>query len=163
MSEPLPIVTLFNYHWHTTQQLLDSTANLSVESYHEHSGYGQGSLHDIFFHLLRVDNSWRIGLESGKQQAGFQPSDFLDLAAIRAGFAAEQVAWSALLGSLSAEDLLEPLALTNWRGDPMVLIRWRVFQQVILHGMQHHAELAQLLTIKGQSPGNIDFLFYQGV
>ena len=38
---------------------------------------------------------------------------------------------------------------------------WRVLQHLILHGMQHHAELAQLLTAKGQSPGNLDFIFFQ--
>jgi hypothetical protein len=27
--------------------------------------------------------------------------------------------------------------------------------------MQHHAELALLLTQKGKSPGDIDFIFYE--
>jgi len=35
-------------------------------------------------------------------------------------------------------------------------------QHLILHGMQHHTEIAQLLTLKGQSPGDIDFIFYEG-
>jgi uncharacterized damage-inducible protein DinB len=39
--------------------------------------------------------------------------------------------------------------------------RWRVLQHLALHGMQHATEIAQLLTVKGQSPGDIDFIFYR--
>ncbi len=33
--------------------------------------------------------------------------------------------------------------------------------QLVLHGMQHHAELALMLTQKGKPPGDIDFIFYK--
>ncbi|MCA9871854.1 MAG: hypothetical protein KC487_15925 [Anaerolineae bacterium] len=54
------------------------------------------------------------------------------------------------------------MTLINWRGDPWTMPLWRVLQHLILHGMQHHTELAQLLTAEGQSPGDIDLLFYRG-
>ena len=38
--------------------------------------------------------------------------------------------------------------------------RWQVLYHVVLHGMQHHAEIAALLTDQGLSPGDIDFIFY---
>jgi uncharacterized damage-inducible protein DinB len=53
------------------------------------------------------------------------------------------------------------MELINRRGDIFPTPRWRVLQHLVLHGMQHHSELAQLLTAKGQSPGNIDFIFYE--
>jgi hypothetical protein len=38
--------------------------------------------------------------------------------------------------------------------------RWQVLHHVVLHGMQHHAEIAAQLTSQGLSPGDIDFVFY---
>jgi uncharacterized damage-inducible protein DinB len=39
---------------------------------------------------------------------------------------------------------------------------WRILQHVILHGMQHASEIAKRLTEFGHSPGNIDFIYFQG-
>lgn len=154
--------TLFAYHWHTTTRLLDSAEKLSDAAYHENPGYGHGSLHDLFFHLFRTDKSWLAALESGKQTAGVKPDDYADRAALCAGFAETQAAWQNYLDALTAEQIEGKVELQNWRGDKMTLPLWRILQHLAFHGMQHHTEIAQLLTAKGQSPGDIDFLFYRG-
>jgi hypothetical protein len=38
--------------------------------------------------------------------------------------------------------------------------RWLVLHHLLLHGMQHHAELAQLPTLQARSPGDMDFIFH---
>ena len=154
--------TLFAYHWHTTQQLIAKAKNLSEADQHDDSGYAHGSVYDLFFHLLQTDRGWRIGLESGKQQSGIQKEDVPDLAALQAEFEREAAAWQAHLDGYSAEEIEGTVDLVNWRGEQMTFSLWRILQHLILHGMQHHAELAQLLTEKGHSPSSIDFVFYRG-
>ncbi len=152
--------TLFAYHWHTTATLLACAARLPEADYRAHPGYGHGSIHDLFYHLLRTDQGWRLALETGRQLSPSRPEDYPELASLQAGFAAEQAAWETMLAGLSPEEIEAEVELINWRGDAIRLRRWRILQHLVLHGMQHHAELAQLLTAQGQSPGNIDFLFF---
>ena len=55
-----------------------------------------------------------------------------------------------LSGSLSDGDIAGEVELTNWRGDRLKLPHWRV--------LQHHADLARLLTARGRSQRDFDFL-----
>jgi uncharacterized damage-inducible protein DinB len=151
---------LFAYHWHTTHQLMECAARLNEAEYKQNPGYGHGSIHDLLFHLLRTDTSWRLGLETGRQLSPLKAEDFPTLQALQAGFAQEQQIWEAFLNGLSEGEIEEPMDLKNWRGETLYIPRWRILQHLILHGMQHHSELAQLLTAKDQSPGNIDFIFF---
>lgn len=153
--------TLFAYRWHLTARLMEGAAQLSEADYKDNPGYSQGSIHDLLFHLLRTDRNWRVSLESGQRPEPLRPEDYAGLQALRAGFEREQAAWQALLDALSAEAIESDVSLTNWRGDTLTMPRWRFLQHVVLHGMQHYADLAHWLTVKGQSPGNIDFLFFQ--
>ena len=154
--------TLFNYQWHTTRRLLASAGNLETATYHENPGFGHGSIHDLFVHLLRAGSGWRIALETGQQQPGLRREDLPDLPAVKAGFETEATAWGALLEQLTDDQIIAEVTLTNWRGEPWTFPLWRVLQHLNLHAMQHHTELAQLLTAQGQSPGDIDFIFYRG-
>lgn len=153
--------TLFAFHWHTTDRLMKRAVNLSQQEYYENPGYGHGSIHDLLFHILRTDQGWRITLQTGKQLTGVEAKNFPDLESLQTGFANEKEAWDELLGGLSAVQIEEEIELTNWRGDVYAFTRWRILQHIVLHGMQHHTELAQLLTARGQSPRDIDFIFYQ--
>ena len=153
--------TLFAYHWHTTRQLMQCAERLSAADYMENPGYGHGSIHDLFSHLLRSVTRWRQTLESGQQPASWGGEAYPNLEILQAGFASEQAAWEAYLSGLSEAEINEALELTNRRGELLTTTRWRVLEHVVLHGMQHHSELAQLLTAKGQSPGNIDFIYFK--
>ena len=162
MSSQTHLQTLFTYHWRTTQRMIECAAKLSDDDYTAHPSYGHGSIHNLLFHLLRTITGWRAALETGRQQAPISPEEYTSLAALQAGFSAEQAAWQQILDTLSDAEIDAELDLINWRGDVWKIARWRVLHHLVLHGMQHHAELAQLLTDKGQSPGDIDFIFFRG-
>lgn len=161
MDDRERLATLFSYHWHTTSHLLGVAGRLSAADYHAAPDYGHGSVHGLFFHLLQATRSWRAALLTGRQQSGILPEDYPDLAAVRAGLAAEQLAWNDYLSGLSDEAIAGLAELTNWRGEAFVVPRWRILHHIVLHGMQHHSEIARLLTDHGQAPGNLDFIFYR--
>jgi len=151
---------LFDYHWHTCFRLLDLAAKLSEEEYQGNPGSGPRSPHALLLHLLQTDWAWRRAMETGQQQAPLPAEGFPNLLAVRGGFQAEKAAWQIYLDGLSPESVEGEITLTTRRGNGVDFPRWRILQHVILHGMQHHSELARTLTGYGHSPGDIDFIFY---
>ena len=146
--------TLFAYHWHTNQRLLEATAKLASAALHADPGLGRRSIHSLWVHLLNAARTYRLGQETGRRPSPLDPATLPDLAALQAGFAQEQTDWQAMLDSLSAEAIEGTVTVD------FAVPRWHLLQQVILHGMQHHTELAQALTEQGQSPGDLDFIFF---
>ncbi|HPH98547.1 MAG TPA: DinB family protein [Anaerolineaceae bacterium] len=156
----LQMQTKFNYHFHVHFRLLECAGRLSEADLMANPGYGYGSIHQILSHVVRADRYLRTGLETGLQPAHLPPDYFPTLEALVEGSKEEEKAWQDYLGSLTSEDITAEYSLTSRRGETSILPRWQMMEHVIYHGMQHHSELAQLLTLKGQSPGNIDFLFF---
>jgi uncharacterized damage-inducible protein DinB len=146
--------TLFDYHWHTTKQLISSAESLGQADYHD-------GIHEILFHILRADHGWRVALSTGAQQTPLSSEAYPDLQTLQSGFESEKIAWQKYLGALSDDDIQAEINLKRANGEEMTFLIWRILQHVVMHGMQHHAEIAQFLTEKGQSPGNIDFLFFR--
>lgn len=153
--------TLFDYHWYTNQILMDSAAKLTEADYYRNPENSPDSIHEILFHILRADHGWLKAIQTGGQQLPISENEYPDLVSLKTGFKNEQTDWSELLSSLTEDEIKTKITLTRLNGDEMVFLRWRILQHVIIHGMQHHSEIAQLLTFYGQSPGDIDFLFFQ--
>ncbi|MEZ4511787.1 MAG: DinB family protein [Chloroflexota bacterium] len=147
--------TLFAYHWHTTHRLLEL-----VEKVAETAVFP--TCHRTLSHLLSTNYSYRTALETSQQPAHLAADQFPTLDSLKTGFLDEQSKWNTLLASLSDDTIAGSADLTTLRGHTIRFARWRILQQVLLHGMQHHAELAQLLTEQGHSPGDLDFIFFQG-
>lgn len=148
--------TLFDFHWHTTIKLVNDAINISGEN----DNTGNGTIYSIAAHLLRVDVSWRHAIEHGAYQHGIKPSDYPDLTSLIRGFEAEREAWRAMLAALSPEAIEGNITLTDWSKRKMTVGLWQLLHHVLMHGMQHHSEIAELLTQKGHSPGDIDLLFF---
>jgi uncharacterized damage-inducible protein DinB len=156
------VQTLFGYHYWANARVLANAAKVSPADYLATTDYSHGSLHNLLFHLLRADNVWRHVCQERKAPAApLQPDDFPDVEAIRARWQEEERAMRQFLASLSSEEMERTVEVTNWRGGTMSMQMWRMLVQVILHGMQHRSEIAQLLTKYGQSPGDLDFILYK--
>ena len=154
--------TQFAYHWHTNKQLLETAVQLDAAEQKEENEYGRGGIYSLFLHLFQADHGWRRALQTGKQIEVAGQETYPDLAALQAAFAEETAAWDAFLEELSAGEIEDMIELTSLRNTQFTAPRWRILQHILFHGMQHHTELAQLLTAKGHSPGDIDFLFFRG-
>jgi uncharacterized damage-inducible protein DinB len=48
--------------------------------------------------------------------------------------------------------------LSGELSDPIA--RWHMVMQMVTHGAQHRSEAAAVLTAYGESPGDLDFLFF---
>jgi uncharacterized damage-inducible protein DinB len=152
--------TLFAYQNATMKRLLTCAAQLDETDYREHPGFGHGSLHDIFVHILAASWIWRTMLETG-QMARFSRRRFPDRASLQAQFELELAGWQAYLDQLDPAELEQTFSFTTPWGKEYNIPLWQLLQHLILHGMQHAAEIAHLLTLKGQSPGDIDLILYE--
>lgn len=68
----------------------------------------------------------------------------------------------AYLASLTEDDLSQPLAYVTTAGRPFSSTLWHILVHVVNHGTQHRAEIAQVLTQLGHSPGDLDMILYDG-
>lgn len=142
----------FKYHFDTTLKLIDLARLLPEKE--------QTAVLSIFFHVLLADGAWRSGL-SGIKFTRPNPEDYPSLDSIRHAFEQEKASWMALLAGLTDEKIESQFERTNMRGEKQTAYVWKALHQVLYHGMQHHSELAVILTNAGHSPGNIDFIFYE--
>jgi uncharacterized damage-inducible protein DinB len=114
------------------------------------------------FHILAADHGWRVAIESGVQKPGLKAEAYPDIAALKNLLAEESLAWRDYLARLGDEDLNSNIKLKTLRGRERIFPQWRILIHVLLHGMQHQSELAQLLSEQDLSPGDIDFIFFSG-
>lgn len=155
------LTTAAGYHHWATNRILEGAGQLQDTDYRAPGAQGGRSVHDALFHMLRVDHVWRTVCERpGQPFTPLAPEDHPDVASIRAAWASEAEALSALLARLSDDELAAVVEIRDWRGQTSRIERWRTLFQMLLHGMQHRSELAQFLTEHGHSPGDIDFIIY---
>ena len=162
MSSKEQFGRLFAYHWFTLDRLLTLTSQLEDKVIHAQTGYGRGSIFELFYHILQTDQAWRMGMQAGRRvPTKFKKEDFASLEDLWLGVKTERVEWDAFLADMTPEDYDGIINLVDRSGQVNPILRWRIFQHVSLHGMQHFAEIAHLLTIQGKSPGDIDFIFFE--
>ena len=157
MSYKKQYQTLFAYHAATFNQLLDCAEQLPGADDAQQEAEQDSSIHNTLFHVLYWHNLWRLGIAGDNSGSGLQAGDFQDVTALRSGMAEEAAKWQQLLEHLQ-EDEFEQERTVIGSTFPI----WRILQHLLLHGMQHHSEVAEQLTRSGHSPGGLDFIWYTG-
>ena len=156
-------IVLFSYHWEVIDKLLKLSMNISDIDYKKHSCLNNRSIHELWFHLLRADHAWRLGLENGKVNFSSIIDEYPNLISIINGFEAERKEWDRFLLNMDNSIIDTTINMIRSNGEKYTFVFWRILEHVLLHGMQHLSEISQLLTEKGFSPGNIDFVFYREI
>lgn len=154
------IAFMFSYHFDTTMRLLSAAEESWIVLGAQEPAVGGRSIPDLLFHILDTDRGWRIGIETGRRPERWTRDDFPGLPDLRRALQSERGAWGQLLADLTEDEIGEGVEIASRPGRVLSVGRWKVMHHVLLHGMQHHSEIAAQLTAAGRSPGDIDFIFY---
>lgn len=146
-------------------RIFDAAARLSEQQYQAENSHSHGNLHALLCHVLRVDNIWRNVVATPLQPfKPLAPEAYPDLASVRAAWEQEDQALAAFLAGLTDETLGGRIPVRDPQsGDIQTTASTTPLVQIFMHGMQHWTEAAAILTGYGQSPGNLDFVYTEGV
>lgn len=153
--------TLYSYDAHATTKIFEAAARLSPEQLEQSiPGHSHGGIRSTLFHLLRAMTVWRSSFDGDRVRVMLSPADFPTLDSIFARWREESDKMRAYVDRLTEEQIAEVHVFNRPPGSEQRIVTWHMLQQVALHGMQHRAECAAMLTALGHSPGDLDFIYF---
>ena len=152
---------LFNYGAWADQRILDATAGLTPEQFLAQTDPNGKSVRDILVHMLGAAWIWRMRLQHGAAPTRLlDPADFPTFGALAERWREEQAGWNAYVRGLVDDEVNRPVLYRNTKGDLFEAVMWQILLHVVNHSTQHRAEVAQILTGYGCSPGDLDMIVF---
>lgn len=150
-------------HWVMTR-VLDYADAVTPEQLVAESDLPWGSIRNQLAHVMDVHRrwlNWADGTMTGEEayQLSVDYADYPSVDSLRELWAPIQEQTERFLGRMTPEDLQREL---SYRSEDFgfAIPVGKVMTHIVLHSMQHWAEAATELTRLGQSPGDIDYIFY---
>lgn len=155
------LLRMYEYDHQINSLLLDCAAKVTPEQWDAPHEYGQGSLHQIMYHLLRVEQGW-LYLCQHHERIKDRPSiEALPTVESLRAYSEEIYATTRVfLEGLSEEDIASSFTIREPDGEEDTAVMWHILTHVLYHSAQHRSEIAALLTSYDQSPGDLDFLYF---
>jgi uncharacterized damage-inducible protein DinB len=156
MTGVMVIQKLYDYHYWATALLLDKAATVSEADYHAPTEFSEGGLHHTLFHSYETDWAWGMGCRTGEIPPDLPPTTLPTLETLRAAWQQDEQIMRAYLATLDDADLTKEITFHEPDGKTFTRTLYLILMHIVLHGHQHRAEVAALLTRYGASPGDLD-------
>lgn len=165
------IKLLYGYNEWADARILTACAKVSAEQYAApmNIGSGRGGLRETMVHIL--DSMWqdRITLqgfynEPLENEAAYDATElhedaFPTFEALRERWMIEQREMRACLDTLT-DEMLDSTMRYVIPGIVRERVMWQFIMAAVLHLRQHRGEAGSLLTLHGQSPGDLEFTMF---
>lgn len=153
------IAQVYEYGIWANRKLLDKAAALTDEQLrHKFTAGAQPILH-TFAHLVSAEWRWLQAWKGEPMTERLTVDDLPTLDAVRAKWEPLFAERRAFIASLTPEHLAQPI-VRKVQGREQGIILWHALVHVANHGTQHRSEIALMLTDLGQSPGDLDMVWY---
>ncbi|MBV7332617.1 DinB family protein [Chloroflexi bacterium TSY] len=157
----MQINLLFEYNYWASAKILLAALSLTNEQFIAPAFFPNGSLRGTLVHIVSAEWIWRLRVNEGIYPATLlSQDDFPTFDDVISRFNQEEAKMREYLGRLTNSKLAEPVRYTHTNGEEYSQILWQILVHVVMHGMQHRAEAAAILTDFGHSPGDIDLIVY---
>jgi uncharacterized damage-inducible protein DinB len=153
------IAQMYDYGMWANRRLLDKAATLTPDQLHQTFTQGAKPILHSFAHLVSAESRWYSSWVGAPMGPHITVEDLPTLDAVRAKLESLYAERRAFLASLTPDDLNRPV-VRQVRGQEQSIPLWQTLVHVANHGTQHRSEIAAMLTDAGNSPGDLDMVFY---
>ena len=155
------IAVLFDYNYWANHRVLDAAARVTPAQFIAPAGLSHGSVRGALVHVLSAEVVWRLRCQEGiSPPAMLVETGFPTLESLRDFWKEEELAMRAYLDGLTDDDTRGPVRYQTTKRVSYQNELWHVLAHVVNHGTQFRAEAAVALTEFGQSPGDLDLIFF---
>ncbi|MDE2932518.1 MAG: DinB family protein [Chloroflexota bacterium] len=144
---------LYDHHAWSMDRLLAQAREVPPELAAEPSRPDGLSLRDTLAHIVSAEGRWLRRFQRREEHVRFRPDS---VAGVASGWMALQAEVRAFLADLEPADLGRAIERDPGPRDRGTLAAG--ITHVLMHGAQHSAEAAELLTRLGYSPGQLDYM-----
>lgn len=157
---PDEVRTLYAYNSWANHRVLDACAPLSAEKFTQNIVSSFPSVRDTLAHIMLAEWVW-LERWQGRSPA-FPPSDFADLASIRARWQKIDGDLNAFVQELSVADLDRVVEYKNTKGTAFSNPMRQMLSHVVNHGTYHRGQITTMLRQLGATPLTTDLIaFYR--
>lgn len=162
MHQTQIIASLFDYMYWVNARLLDAAERLPPDRFLASSTLTTRDLRATLVHELDVEWSWRLNLQGKPMEEwgpdeDLRPEDYPDAAGLREHWRRDEAEMRAWIASLTDDDLAAEVS-SAFTADKRPL--WQYLVHIFTHAAQQHADAATLLTLAGESPGDLGYPEY---
>ena len=153
------ILTLYNYNYWATAQILAASERLSPEQFLASVDHSFGSLRGTLVHILDVECGWRTLCQYQTLAAfgALQETDVPSLEALKERWAEEERTMRDYLANLSDADLTGYVRYKGDEGQLRERLLWHCLWHNVNHGTHHRSDAAAILREQGAPPESLDF------
>src|SRR3972149_3417860 len=151
---------LYDFTCWGRDRMLDTAEALTPEQFDQETRFPIHTVKETLVHTLSAEIAYRKRC-IGEPTSLVEKSAFPDLDSIRMVWREEENLMRLYLATLDDKALGETVKYRTARGDEFERVRLDLVTQLFFHSTQHRAEIAQMLTEFGHSPGNIDYTVYK--
>lgn len=152
------LLDMYDFTCWGRELILEQAAKLTPEQFVQETRFPIKSVRATLAHTLSAESGYYARCV-GQPHSGLPETDFPDVASLQARWQVEQEKMRAYLAQVSEAELNEAVTYKTPQGE-ITRTRILLIKQLFFHSMQHRAELAQMLTEFGYSPGNIDYTLF---
>jgi uncharacterized damage-inducible protein DinB len=159
------LLQYYEYNVWANRLIVKTAERLSKEQFTQELSYSPNSIRDILVHILLAEWLWRERMQGNPMGAAearqkLISKDFPTPEKLLDRWFDEEMKMRNFFGDLTEEDIMGTFKYTNTAGRELEYTIADILNHVVLHGMQHRAEVALILTDFGFSPGNLDYSLY---
>ena len=144
--------TLLDYHYWARDRMLDAVQLLAPEQFTRDMNSSFTSVRDTLAHTYFAEWAWHSRWLGHSPSKGREPTEFADMASLRAAWRELEAEVRAFFGGLGEGDVEREMEYRLLDGRPGKSRVWQMVQHVVNHATYHRGQVTTLLRQLGARP-----------
>jgi len=150
----------FDYGYWANARLLAVISQLTPEQFTQDVAGSYGSIRNTLVHMLSAECGWLDRCGGPPRGAALKGEDFPTVESVAATWRTVETSVRAFVANLKDDDLYRVIEFTLPQIGTRTALLGDLLEHAANHAVHHRGQVALLLRVLGDTPGNFDLLIY---